>query len=51
MKIKELRLLNVIIKKDDIIVYQGRAEEIPEELKEKDYRKIFFEGVDVIIEL
>ena len=51
MKIKELRLLNVTIKENENIIYQGKAEEVPIELKEREYKKINFEGVDVIIEI
>ena len=51
MKIKELRLLNITVKKDDKILYQGKTEELPETLKEKEYKKIYFEGVDVILEI
>ena len=40
MKIKELRLLNITIKQNDQILYQGKTEEIPPELKEKEYQKI-----------
>lgn len=51
MKIKEIRLLNITIKQNEQILYQGKTEEIPNELKEKEYKKIFFEGVDIIVEL
>ena len=51
MKIKELRLLNITIKQKDNILYQGKTEEVPNELKEKEYNKIYFEGVDVIVEI
>ena len=51
MKIKELRLLNITVKKDDKILYRGKTEDLPEELKEKKYRKIYFQGVDVILEI
>lgn len=51
MKIKELRLLNLKIKENENIIFQGKAEEVPNELKEREYKKIYFEGVDVIIEL
>ncbi len=51
MKIKELRLLNITIKQNDNILYQGKTEEVPNELKEKEYNKIYFEGVDVIVEI
>lgn len=51
MKIKELRLLNVTIKQNDEIVFKGKTEDVPSELKEKEYEKIYFEGVDVVIEI
>lgn len=51
MKIKELRLLNITIKQNETTIYQGKAEDIPENLKEQEYKKIYFEGVDVIVEL
>ena len=51
MKVKELRLLKLIIKQDGKTIYEGKAEDTPEELKEQHYKKIYFEGVDVIIEI
>ncbi len=51
MKIKELRLLNIIIKQNGNIIYQGKTEEIPAELKEQNYSKIYFKGVDIIVEI
>lgn len=51
MKIKELRLLNITIKENEKIIYQGTSEDVPQELKDTDYKKIYFEGVDVIIEI
>lgn len=51
MKIKELRLLNITIKQDEKILFQGKTEEVPNELKDKEYEKIYFEGVDVIVEI
>ena len=35
MKIKELRLLNITIKQNENILYQGKTEEIPKDLKKK----------------
>ena len=49
--IKELRLFNITIKQNDKILYQGKTEEIPNDLREKEYNKIYFEGVDVIVEI
>lgn len=51
MKIKELRLLNLTIKQNENIIFQGKTEDVPEDLKEKEYKKIYFEGVDVVIEI
>ena len=51
MKIKELRLLNITIKKDEKILFQGKTEDVPNELKDNEYEKIYFEGVDVIVEI
>ena len=51
MKIKELRLLNITIKQGEDVIYKGTTEEMPNELKEKEYKKIYFEGVDVTIEI
>ncbi len=51
MKIKELRLLNITIKQNDQILYQGKTEDVPDDLEDKEYDKIYFEGVDVIVEI
>ena len=44
-------LKDVTVKKDDKRLYRGKTEDLPEELKEKKYRKIYFQGVDVILEI
>ena len=51
MKIKELRLLNLSIKQNGNIIFEGKAEDVPNNLKEQSYNKIYFEGVNVIIEI
>lgn len=51
MKIKELRLLNIKIIKDGDIVFEGTTEEIPNNLKEMEYKNISFEGVNVVVEI
>ena len=51
MKIKELRLLNITIKQNEKILFQGKTEEVPNELKDKEYEKIYFKGIDVIVEI
>ena len=50
MKLKELRLLNIKIIQNGEIIYNGTTEELPEELKELEYKRIYFEGVNVIAE-
>ncbi len=51
MKIKELRLLNITIKQNEQILFEGKTEDVPKDLKDKEYDKIYFEGVDVIVEI
>lgn len=51
MKVNELRLLDITIKQNEQILYHGKTEEIPNELKEKEYKNIYFEGVNVIVEI
>lgn len=51
MKIKELRLLNITIKQNEQILFEGKTEDVPEDLKDEEYEKIYFEGVDVIVEI
>ena len=51
MKIKELRLLNITIKQNEQILFEGKTEDVPEDLKDKEYDKIYFEGIDVIVEI
>lgn len=51
MKIKELRLLNIKIIKDENIIFEGTTEELPNELKEMEYKTISFEGVNVVVEI
>ena len=51
MKIKELRLLNITIKQNEQILFEEKTEDVPEDLKDKEYDKIYFEGVDVIVEI
>lgn len=51
MKIKELRLLNITIKQNEQILFEGKTEDVPEDLKDKEYDRIYFEGVDVIVEI
>lgn len=51
IKIGDIRLLNITIIKDGNKIYEGKSEDLPEDLKSITYKKINFEGVDVIIEI
>ena len=51
MKIKELILLNIKIIKDGSVVFEGTTEEVPNNIKELEYRNITFEGVNVVVEI
>lgn len=51
MKIKELRLLNIKIIKDASVVFEGITEDIPDKLKETEYKNITFEGVNIVVEI
>ena len=51
MKIKELKLLNIKIMQGENMVYDGMTEGIPENLKNMEYEKIYFEGTRVIAEI
>ena len=51
MKIKELRLLNIKIIKNESIVFEGATEEVPNDLKEMEYKNISFDGVNVEVEI
>ena len=51
MQIKELRLLNSKIFKEGNLIYEGKIDEAPEQIKLQDYTSISFEGTDVIIKI
>ena len=51
MKIKELRLVDIVVKQDENIIYEGKVEDAPDNLKETEYRNIHFEGRTVEIEI
>lgn len=51
MKVKEVRLLNVKIFESGVLIFEGKTENIPDSIKEKEYKNIYFEGVNVVIEL
>lgn len=51
MKIKELRLLNIKIIKEGNTIYEGDTEEIPNNLKETEYKNTYFEGVNLVVEI
>lgn len=51
IKIGDIRLLNITIKKDGNTIYEGKSEDAPDDLKNMTYKNINFDGVDVIIEI
>lgn len=51
LKIKELRLLNSKIYEDGKLIYEGKIDEAPEEIKIKEYKKIKFEGTDIEVKI
>lgn len=51
MKIKELRLVDIVVKQEGNIIYEGKVEDAPEDLREKEYKNIHFEGRTVEIEI
>ena len=42
-KIKESRLLNIEVYEGDKLLYKGKVEEAPEEIKEKNYQSVKIE--------
>ena len=42
---------DIYVLKDKKEIYKGKAEDAPKEIKNMQYNKIGFEGVDVIIEI
>lgn len=51
IKISEIRLLNIEVKKEGNSIYKGKAEDAPEDIKQMQYKNIYFDGVDVIIDI
>lgn len=51
LQIKELRLLNSKIYEDGKLIYEGKIEEAPEEIKIKEYKEIKFEGTDIEVKI
>ena len=51
VKIRDMRLLNVIVKKDNEIIYEGKVEDAPEEIKNLTYKKIEFDMGKVLLEI
>ena len=51
MKLSEIRLYDLRIIKNDEIVYEGKAEELPEELKMEDSKSIVLENGMAIIRI
>ena len=50
-KIKESRLLNIEVYEGGILLYKGKVEEAPEEIKNKNYNKVQIKDNWVIYEV
>lgn len=51
IKIGDLKLLNIQVKQNGIVVYEGMVEDAPEELKETNYKSATFNSGYVEIEI
>lgn len=51
IKIGDLKLLNIEVRKDGELLYQGKVEEVPQELKEINYKSANFDNGYVKIEI
>lgn len=51
MKLKEIRLLNIKIYENEELIFEGKTEDISDNLKEREYKNIKFEGVDIVAEI
>ena len=51
IKIGALKLLNIRVKQNGIVVYEGTTENAPEELKETNYKLATFDSGYVEIEI
>ncbi len=50
-KIGDMRRVNLIIKKQDKVVFEGSDKDLPQELKEKHYTKIELKSGKTILEI
>ena len=51
MKLNEFRLYKLKVIKDDEVLFEGMAEELPEELKNEESKKIVIENGEAVITL
>lgn len=51
MYIKDLHLLQVNIQKDDNKVFEGIIEDVPEELREVEIKKMYLDGKILIVNI
>lgn len=51
MKLFEYRLIDLIVIKDDNTIFEGKAEELPEELKMCDSKSVILESGKAVIRI
>ena len=51
MKLWEIRLYKLKVIKDDQVLFEGMAEELPEELKNEDSKAILIDNGEAVIEI
>lgn len=51
MKIEDLKLMNIQVKNEGNVVYQGKSEDAPEEIKQSHYKTATFDSEYVILEI
>ena len=51
LRIGDLKLLNIKVKKDDNIIYSGMVEDAPDEIKETNYKTATFDSEFIILDI
>lgn len=51
LKIGDLKLVQIKVKQDDKILYEGAVEDAPDEIKEKNYKTATFESQFIILDI
>lgn len=51
LKIGDLKLVQIKVKQDENIIYEGFVEDAPDEIKEKNYKTATFESQFIILDI